>query len=245
MSYDHLFVGAPRGASCPKTVLLITEKLKRLGNLQGHRLLDVGCGDGAFTRVLSMGFSECHGIDVQDDYLEEFKAQTIAEPKNKFTIQKMDAAKMSFPNAFFDVVVSIETLEHVPNLEASAKEIVRVLKPGGQLLITVPNRWFPFENHGAKIGPFKMGRVPLLPYFRFLHRRFSLARVFTLRDLRNLLEPLGLTLRGVDYAWPTFEHRGNTLQPILRLFFPLMRKMENSPLRFLGSSVITRFERPA
>ena len=241
MSYDHLFVGAPRGTSCPKTVLLFAEKLKHMGIFRGGRLLDVGCGDGTFTRALSAGFRECYGIDVQDHYLEEFRSQTMTAPKGKFTIQKMDAANMTFPDAFFDVVVSIETLEHVPELAASSREIARVLKPGGQLLLTVPNRWFPFENHGAKIGPLQLGRVPLLPYFPFLHRRFALARVFTLRDLRRLFEPLGFSLKCVDYAWPTFEHRGNALQPFLRLLFPWMRKLENSVFRFFGSSVLVCF----
>jgi len=71
-----------------------------MGIFRGGRLLDVGCGDGTFTRALSAGFRECYGIDVQDHYLEEFRSQTMTAPKGKFTIQKMNAANMTFPDAF-------------------------------------------------------------------------------------------------------------------------------------------------
>jgi SAM-dependent methyltransferase len=157
----------------------------------------------------------------------------------------MSASEMQFPNDHFDTVVTIETLEHVPDLDRAADEICRVLRSGGELLITVPNRWFPFENHGARIGRWQWGgRVPLLPYWPWLHRRTALARVFRIRDLDSLFASRGLQRTTVDYAWPTFEHGGNPLQPLLKPLFRLMRKAEESPLRMFGSSVIVRYVKP-
>jgi len=116
------------------------------------------------------------------------------------------------------------------------------LRRGGELLITVPNRWFPFENHGARIGRWRWdGRVPILTYLPWLHRRIALARVFTIRDLDSLFVTRGLERMAVDYAWPTFEHGGNPFQKFLRPLFGLMRKAEESPLRMFGSSVIVRY----
>jgi SAM-dependent methyltransferase len=149
---------------------------------------------------------------------------------------------MSFPDNYFDTVVTIETLEHVPELAKAACEIRRVLKPGGELIITVPNRWFPFENHGMRIGKKLIGgRIPLLPYFPWLHRRWSVARVFTVRDLDSLFLKDGFSRVGVDYLWPTFEHNGNRLQRYLKPLFGAMRTMEDSPFRMFGSSMVARY----
>ncbi|MEO7317475.1 MAG: class I SAM-dependent methyltransferase [Chthoniobacteraceae bacterium] len=239
-----LYVGAPRGEALSKTLALITGKLLRLGHFSGERLLDVGCGDGAFTRVLAAGFREIHGIDVQDSYLETFRGSVIEDLR--FHVTNMSASAMTFPDAHFDSIVSIETLEHVPDLPGAAAEICRVLRPGGELLITVPNRWFPFENHGMRIGSWeKHGRIPLLPYLPWLHRRISLARVFKATDLDQLFVKRGLRRAGGDYAWPTFEHGGNRFQPLLKPLFSVMRKMEDSPFKMFGSSVIVRYVKPS
>ncbi len=238
-----LYVGAPRGEALSKTLELITAKLLRLGKFSGERLLDVGCGDGAFTRVLAARFSQIHGIDVQEAYLEIFR-EAVNED-GRFHVSNMSASAMTFPDAHFDSIVSIETLEHVPDLEGAASEICRVLRPGGELVITVPNRWFPFENHGMRIGSWEHhGRIPLLPYLPWLHRRLSLARVFKASDLDQLFVKRGLRRAGEDYAWPTFEHGGNRFQPLLKPFFGVMRKIEASPFKMFGSSVIVRYVKP-
>jgi SAM-dependent methyltransferase len=235
-----LFVGAPRSAACHKTVKLITGKLLQLGQFSGDRLLDVGCGNGAFTIVLGRKFREVHGIDVQEAHLARFRESVAGEVR--YIISNMSASAMDFPAACFDTIVTIETLEHVPDLSGAAKEICRVLKPGGELLITVPNRWFPFENHGMRLGSKQIGgRIPLLPYLPWLHRRWALARVFKVRDLDFLFVAGGLKRVAVDYAWPTFEHGGNPFQRILKPLFGLMRVLERSPVRMFGSSVVVRY----
>ena len=240
---QSLYIGAPRGAALSRTVHVISAKLRRIGRLSGDRLLDVGCGDGTFTRELGAKFRQIHGIDVQDNYLEQFRAAVKGD--SRFSISNMSASDMEFPNDYFDTVITIETLEHIPNLSAAAAEIFRVLRPGGELLITVPNRWFPFENHGAQFGRWQWGgRVPLLTYWPWLHRRTALARVFKIRDLDSLFTTRGLRQTAVTYAWPTFEHGGNPFQPLLRPLFGLMRKAEESPLRMFGSSVIVQYMKP-
>ena len=206
-------------------------------------MLDVGCGGGDFTRVFGAGFREVCGIDIQEPFLERFRAAVRDEPR--FSVLSMSASEMSFPNDYFDSIITIETLEHIPDLDGAAREIVRVLRPGGELLITVPNRWFPSENHGIKIGSWVCGRVPLLTYWPWLHSRLALARVFTVGDLDSFFATKGLKRCAVDYAWPTFPNiAGNPLQPFLKPFFGLMRKFECSPLRMFGTSVIVKYIKP-
>jgi SAM-dependent methyltransferase len=202
-------------------------------------MLDVGCGDGTFTMILGHGCSEVHGIDLQEPNLMRFREATKND--GKFFVCNMSASSMTYPNEHFDTIISIETLEHVQDLLGTASEICRVLKFGGELLITVPNRWFPCENHGMRIGNWQNGRVPFLTYLPWLHRRFALARVFTVRGLDALFVARGLKRVAVDYLWPTFEHQGNPFQAYLRPFFGLMRKLENSPLRMFGTSIVVRY----
>ena len=204
--------------------------------------MDIGCGDGSFTTMLSDDFNEVHGIDVQDNYLSAFR--DLVRDCPRYIINNMSASEMTFPDGYFDKIVSIETLEHVPDLENAAHHIARVLATGGEFILTVPNRWFPFENHGIQIGQWKKaGRIPLLPYIPWLHKRFAQARVFTVRQLDRLFIPNGLKRVAVDYAWPTFEHGGNALQPFIKHFFRLMRVLEESPVRLFGSSVIVKYIR--
>jgi SAM-dependent methyltransferase len=234
-------LGGARSAACSKTVEVFVRKLSRLGSFPRHgRMLDVGCGDGTFTMILGQNCKEVHGIDVQEPNLKLFREAT--KNTDKFVISNMSASSMTYPNEHFDTIVSIETLEHVPDLSGAASEICRVLKVGGELLVTVPNRWFPSENHGMRIANWQIGRVPLLTYLPWLHRRFALARVFAVRDLDSLfVTRAGLKRVTVDYLWPTFEHGGNPFQSLLKPLFGLMRKLENSPLRMFGSSIVVRY----
>jgi SAM-dependent methyltransferase len=234
------FIGASRTAACGKTLAVVTAKLRRHSKFTGQRLLDVGCGEGSFTVALSGDYQEVFAIDVQAQYVQAFKAQVGADPR--FHVEQMSASAMSFPSDYFDTLLSIETLEHIPDLPGAVAEFGRVVKPGGECLLTCPNRWFPFENHGVRWrGRDISGRVPLLPYLPPLHDLLSLARVFTVRSLDRLFTRVGFRRVTVDYLWPTFEHGGNRLQPLLRPLFGLMRRMENSPLRMFGSSVVVKY----
>ena len=75
--------------------------------MKGRRLLDLGCGDGSFTVALSAGFEEVHGIDVQDDWLEKFRARVRGE--GRFHVQHMSASALTFGDRYFDTLISIES----------------------------------------------------------------------------------------------------------------------------------------
>ena len=236
------FIGAPRGATHRKTITVFVDKISKISNLRGERLLDVGCGDGSFTIPLSENYNKVFGIDVQAPFLNTF--QTTINGNDKFTILNMSAEEMAFDDNSFDTIMTIETIEHIPDLQKAAKEFYRVLKPGGELVITCPNRLFPFENHGMRIGKKEFHtRIPLLPYLPFLHNKLSLARVFTVRELDKLLLPVGFTKSKVDYIWPTFEHGGNIFSPLLRPLFSVMRRMEESNVRLFGTSILIRYSK--
>ena len=90
----------------------------------------------------------------------------------------------------FDTVLSHEVLEHVSDDRLSLREMVRVLKPGGRILLFCPNRWYPFETHGHYWqGEYRFGNTPLINYLpRTLRDRLAPhVRAYTLSDLIQTL----------------------------------------------------------
>jgi SAM-dependent methyltransferase len=119
---------------------------------------------------------------------------------------QMSAATIEFPDEFFAFITSFEVLEHVPDLDASVGEMVRVCTPGGVIVVSVPQVWFPFENHGVQLGKWVYrGKVPILPYIRPLHQRCSLARVFSSAEMDRIFVSKGMELLGTSYSPPQFE----------------------------------------
>jgi SAM-dependent methyltransferase len=226
------------------TVLSGISRVKPKG--AGDKLLDIGCGTGYFTVPLGRHYEEIHGVDVSAECIAEFKEN---EPARKYTAHLVDATELPFPSGYFDAIVTIETLEHVIDLPGVAAEAARVLQTGGELVITVPNRWYPIEGHGGKIFGKHYPRLPFVTWFPFIHARVACARVFTVKSLDQLFVPLGFRRCAVSYIWPTFEHGGGDsrlhekIQQVARHLFPLMRIMERGPMRFFGSSVIVRYEK--
>lgn len=99
------------------------------------KFLDVGCGmGGVFAALPDHPQQERFGIDFSDVALE------VVRSRSKGTFLKGDVRTMPFNDRFFDRVLCTETLEHVDGPEQVIAEIARVLKPGGKVLITVPEK---------------------------------------------------------------------------------------------------------
>jgi phosphoethanolamine N-methyltransferase len=103
-------------------------------DLRGLRVLDIGCGSGGITALLAYGYgaSEVVGIDVEAPVCaaaEAFaRAKGVAE---RVRIRQVEPGPLPFPDAAFDVVFSKDSIVHIPDKEALAAEVFRVLRPGG------------------------------------------------------------------------------------------------------------------
>jgi 2-polyprenyl-6-hydroxyphenyl methylase/3-demethylubiquinone-9 3-methyltransferase len=101
------------------------------------RLLDVGCGAGFLTNRLAKENFEVHGVDLSADSLRVARAYDSTKSVKYITA---DAYKLPYPDNTFDVVTSMDFLEHVENPEAVIKEISRVLKPRALFFFHTFNR---------------------------------------------------------------------------------------------------------
>jgi MPBQ/MSBQ methyltransferase len=100
----------------------------------GTTVLDVGCGIGGSSRILAhdYGFAVT-GVTISPQQVK--RAQELTPDGVSAQFQVDDAMALSFPDASFDVVWSIEAGPHMPDKAVFAKELVRVLKPGGILVV--------------------------------------------------------------------------------------------------------------
>ena len=119
----------------------LTEDLKFLAKKakEGERILDLGCGDGRFFKLLKERKIDYYGIDLSEKMIELAKKKF---PQGKFFL--FDGKKIPFPNDFFDRVFCLAVFHHIPSKkfrEDFLLEIKRVLKKGGVLHLTVWYLW--------------------------------------------------------------------------------------------------------
>jgi ubiquinone/menaquinone biosynthesis C-methylase UbiE len=107
-----------------------------LGEVRGLRVLEIGCGMGDFSRYLA----DAGAIVVAADLSPAAVAITRRRlTGTDATAVVADIENIPFDNESFDMVVSLETLEHVPDPDRALGELVRVTRRGGRLIVTTPN----------------------------------------------------------------------------------------------------------
>jgi SAM-dependent methyltransferase len=111
-----------------------------LGSVTGLRVLEIACGRGGFLRELALAGANVAGCDFSLAALRVARTRlsTLGVPLSAALTQG-DAQSLPFADGAFDLVVSCETIEHLPEVRAAVKEMYRVTRPGGRLLLTTPN----------------------------------------------------------------------------------------------------------
>ena len=116
-------------------------------HVSGKQVLDYGVGSGFGTLLLSQHASRVVGVDVFPKTIA-FCKKFHRKPNTKF-IRIRDSYTTPFPDNHFDVVTSFQVIEHVKDVERYLCELRRVLKPGGTIIITTPNKGYrllPFQK---------------------------------------------------------------------------------------------------
>ena len=113
---------------------------ERIGNVSGLRILEVACGRGGFARELSARGAHVTACDFSLAALQVGRGKLQASGNGKScAFVQGDAQVLPFTDESFDIVVSCETIEHVPDVTSAVREMWRVAKPGAKLFLTTPN----------------------------------------------------------------------------------------------------------
>jgi SAM-dependent methyltransferase len=211
-------------------------RLEMIVRAAGERIkgpiLENGCGVGMYVEHLSPFGGTVIGL--------EYDFERAAEARQN-SPHIINGAGESLPlsDSTFDLILSHEVLEHVQDDRAAVCGMVRVLRPGGRIVLFVPNRGYPFETHGIYWkGKYSFGNKLFVNYLpRALRNKLAPhVRVYAKRDLEKLFEslPVKFVERTMIFgAYDNLIARFGGLGKVLR---SVLQFLERTPLKVFGLS---------
>jgi SAM-dependent methyltransferase len=206
--------------------------VRRFANLDGKRVLDVGCGLGTYMKKLQALSDDVYGVDIDPDKVAQAQG-------NLEHIYLAPAEDLPFPEAYFDVVLLHEVLEHVDDDRLAAKEAHRVARVGGRLVVFAPNRLYPFETHGIYWrGNYHFGNIPLVNYLpdTLRKRLCPHVRAYTVSSLRWLFNGLAHDIVVHRQIYPGYDNIAYRHPALARWIREITYRLERTPLRVFGLS---------
>lgn len=187
---------------------------------RGQRILDVGCGNGRDLPPLLEAGCICTAIDCSPEMIAEARKRLPPPHAALCELLVADATRLPFDDGEFDAVFSSEVIEHIPDWQAAVAEMARVLRAGGRLVLTTPNRrsWYGLDRYVLFEG--LLGRPWKHPFDRWK----------TFDEVSRAVRAAGLRLRRVlgacylpgfilSYALPT---------PMKRALVRVVERYENT-----------------
>jgi 2-polyprenyl-3-methyl-5-hydroxy-6-metoxy-1,4-benzoquinol methylase len=216
-------------------------------SLRDNDVLDVGCGSGIATQLLAEAGANVTAIDLTDWAVETTRRRLAAFGLDGEVLQE-DAEHLPFGDESFDLVFSWGVIHHSSNMDRALAELVRVTRPGGQVVLMVYNR------HSLFFAVYRAFQR-FLPLARRLGLHFEgaragettglIARHFTVSELAEKLKRAGLTR-----VWIQPYGQDAELLPLpRRIRLPITeripRRVKDPILRRLGHQLGVRATKPA
>lgn len=127
---------------------IVINLLRKYAKGNNNLILDAGCGTGAGMLYLQE-FGTVYGVDLSS------KAVAFCKKRGITKVKLGDVSKLPFKNGYFDIVCLMDVIEHVSNDKLVIKEMYRVLKKNGILLMTLPALPFIYSKHDKEQGHFR------------------------------------------------------------------------------------------
>jgi SAM-dependent methyltransferase len=181
-----------------RTKILDPAMLRVCGEVRGRRVLDVGCGEGRFCRMLAERGAETVGLDPTEGLLRVARER---QPGGNF-VQGM-AEFLPFTAAEFDLVVSFVTLVDIEDYQAAIQEMARVLRPGGVLAVANLNSFTSATPRGWERG--EDGAKLHWTLDHYMRESWGWAEWAGIR-IRNHHRPLSAYMRAFLAAGLVLEH---------------------------------------
>jgi SAM-dependent methyltransferase len=223
--WDNLYAGAPPSFHdhvLQERLQFAGEAITKYGPPTG-RALDLGCGAGQMVEWLGAHGYSAHGIDISDTLVRKSVARLQRARLPAFIVQG-DGSRLPLRGSAFDVVTALGFVEYLPSVEVALGEIARVARPGGLVVVSVPNPvrlTYLLDPVGVVRGRFKPDHAG---YKRHYLTAGRIAKALAAVGL-EVLEIHGhgitnFTLGGKPMMKPdkaiTFDGRTRTLSPRLR-----------------------------
>jgi len=223
------------------------QRVLELFDQPGGKILDVGCGPGVMVEDFLERGCQFWGVDVSSKMIEEAHKRLGYRPNVHLALGQAEC--LDYPDAFFDAVLALGVIDYTEE-EIALGEMIRVLRPGGTLLLSAPNRYSPevlWRRHAF---------YPTIDLIRPLYFRVTrqaqrpklthIQRAYTEQVIERLLSRSGCKV--VDVVYFYFQ-----LFPTpLELFLPQLsvwitrhlEKLNRSWLRRLGHGFIIKARKP-
>ena len=158
-------------------------------DIKDRRWLDAGCGSGTLSRYLADRGGNVLGIDASADMVRNANLTFLKGAQRHVEFRQIDSiADLPISDCSLDGILCSSVLEYVPDIHACLAEFARILRPGGHLLVSVPNRDSIVRR--GQVSGYRAAQAVGRKWFRFLeHSRHE----FTSRSFRSVLEEFGFT----------------------------------------------------
>lgn len=222
-----------------RNFFLIPHTMELIGDVEGKAILDLGCGEGGYARILSQKGARVTAVDGAPQLIKVAKEKAKSEGLSITYLVRNAKSLDGINDDFFDIVLAAMSLMDVEDYENAIAEVWRVLKPGGELLMSISHPCFTGRDTGWKKD--RSGRLfftannyfDKTPWEDFVNpKKFKHKVIFRHRPLHEIINPFlsrGFKMMKLYEPVPTSEqmkqsHRLPRLTRIPMFLFIKWRK---------------------
>ncbi len=142
--YDRLIDHKPHNAYYDRPNML-----ELIGNVSGKYILDAACGPGKYAEILLSKKASVVGLDISEEMIKYAKKRN--ENRGTFYVHDIQNPLNMLKSETFDLVICALAMHYMKNWKATLQEFYRVLKPNGELIISIEHPFFEYQYYNSEV----------------------------------------------------------------------------------------------